>query len=91
MWAAEAAVHGKTLTLPPQKDRIKARQTDKKDPKSLRSKDRTFGEIEEGHIPGVGSSPTAELEDDKMEATEEREETMDKDKANAEVMFLWLV
>lgn len=89
MWAAEAAVHGKTLTLPPQKDRNKARQTDKKDPKSLKNKERKFGEIEEGHIPGVGSSPTAELEDDGMDASEQREGTVDKDKtvADTEVVF----
>ncbi|XP_052781071.1 uncharacterized protein LOC128217749 isoform X2 [Mya arenaria] len=67
-WAQEAAVTGQPLTLPPQKDKNKARMTDrdKVDPRSLRHKDRKqlFGDKDsvEGHIPGVGSSPTAELE-----------------------------
>ena len=93
MWAAEAAVHGKPLTLPPQKDRNKARQTDRKTGKSQRRRDRKFGDLEsvEGHTPGVGSSPTAEMEGE--ESGEAREGTADKDntQGDTEVVFLGLV
>ena len=75
-WASEAAVHGQPLTLPPQKDKNKARVIDKNDPRSFRNRDRKgLGDDRknslEGHTPGVGSSPTAELE---KEST-----TIDKD------------
>jgi len=70
-WAAEAAtVHGKPLTLPPQRDKNKARVTDKDltDPRAQKLRDRkqalTGGRKDsvEGHTPGVGSSPTATME-----------------------------
>lgn len=65
-WAAEAAVHGQPLTLPPQKGKNRARIVDKNDPR-FRARDmKDFGDDRknsmEGHTPGVGSSPTAELE-----------------------------
>lgn len=68
-WATEAAVHGQTLTLPPQKDKNRARPIDKIDQRLQRSRDNkfTFDERKnsvEGQTPGVGSSPTAELEKD---------------------------
>lgn len=76
-WASQAGIHGKPLTLPPQKDKHKARQTDKDDPRSLRNRERRFGDKDsvEGQIPGVGSSPTAELETEEMESAEQREGT----------------
>ena len=70
-WAAEAAtVHGKPLTLPPQRDKNKARVTDKDltDPRTQKLRDRKQAlaggrkDSVEGHTPGVGSSPTATME-----------------------------
>ena len=72
MWKAEASLHGTQLAIPPQRDPNKARlseRPDKVDPRSLRNRNRKpmFGDTldMDTHIPGVGSSPTAELEDNK--------------------------
>ncbi|KAL4225908.1 hypothetical protein ACF0H5_013896 [Mactra antiquata] len=67
-WASEAGVHGQTLKLPPQKDKNRARPNDKNDSRFQRNRgdrksvyDERKSSIE-GQTPGVGSSPTAELE-----------------------------
>ena len=60
-WAAEAGIHGTTLTLPPQRDKNRARQTDRPDQRSQRNRDRKFM-LEDKDTPGVGSSPTSEME-----------------------------
>ncbi|XP_053378340.1 uncharacterized protein LOC123529192 isoform X8 [Mercenaria mercenaria] len=91
-WASEAAVHGQPLTLPPQKDKSRARVLDKNDPRSYRNRDRKgLGDDRknslEGHTPGVGSSPTAELEKEDTSVGKDENSTVKKhDKATSIVI-----
>ncbi|XP_060576944.1 uncharacterized protein LOC132734258 [Ruditapes philippinarum] len=90
-WASEATVHGQPLTLPPQKDKHKARVIDKNDPRSYRNRDRKmFGEDRknslEGHTPGVGSSPTAELEKESSKDKDDKSSPKMHDKATSIVV-----
>ena len=86
LWQAEAGVLATQLAIPPQRDPNKARlsdRPDKVDPRSLRNKNRVpmFGDKDtiDTHIPGVGSSPTAELEEEKDKEEEKKDSKEKKD------------